>query len=79
MNDDWIAQAKARGLDGVLGTVLDTFAPLGPLAAQILWVAQPLLGVFGGDTTRAAINDVAEALETPEGIADLRERLRDDG
>ena len=78
MANEWIAQVKARGLAGAVGIALDALEPLGPLGAQLLWVAQPFLGVFGGESARNAANEIAEALETPEGIAHIREQLKHD-
>ena len=72
---DWIIRAKNRGFDGALTLLLDALAPLGPLGAQILWVMQPLSGWFGWDD---AIGGLAEALEAPDGIERLRQRLEAD-
>ncbi len=78
MANEWITQVKVRGLAGAVGVALDALEPLGPLGAQLLWVAQPVLGVFGGESARNAANEIAEALETPEGIAHIREQLKHD-
>jgi hypothetical protein len=74
-NSDWIIRAKARGFDGALAMLCDALAPLGPLGAQILWVMQPLSGWFGW---RDAVGGLAEALEEPDGIERLRQRLEAD-
>jgi hypothetical protein len=71
----WILRVKARGLGDMLGVALDALEPLGPLGAQMLWVAQPVGSVFGW---RDAIADLANALETPDGIDTLRQLLEDD-
>jgi hypothetical protein len=71
-DDSWIEKARARGLGGALGITLDALEPLGPLGAQILWVLQPVSGVFGWQRTVAGI---AEALEEPGGIERLRRQL----
>ena len=42
----WIEAAKARGLTGVLATALDALEPLGPLGAQLVYAAQPVLGLW---------------------------------
>lgn len=68
----WIQTAKARGLAGGLSFLLDALSPLGPLAAQLLWVIQPLGALFGA---RAAIGDIAAALEDPDGMEQLRAML----
>lgn len=70
--NDWIKQAKSRGLTDPLRLLLDVLEPLGPLGAQLLYVAQPasrLLGAADG------LRQLAEALEEPGGIERLRHRL----
>jgi hypothetical protein len=71
---DWIKQIKARGLGGAFSVLLDIIEPLGPLGAQILWVAQPTLRVFGAGET---LDHVAQALEEPGGIGRIRSLLND--
>lgn len=68
----WIDQLKSRRLGGALSLALDALEPLGPLGAQILWVLQPALGIFGFSE---AVRDLAQALEEPQGIAALRAQL----
>jgi hypothetical protein len=75
MAPDWIQQVKARGLGDALSTALDVLEPLGPLGAQALWVAQPVLGLF---VTHQALDHLAEALEQPGGIEQLRQMLEDE-
>lgn len=79
MDDDrlreWLRGAKLRGLDGLLRTSLDVGGLWGPLAAQMLYVGEPMLRhVLRG----APLNDLAESLETPEGVARLRQWLDQD-
>jgi hypothetical protein len=69
---DWIILIKARGLQDAVGLALDVLEPLGPLGAQMLWVAQPVLNRWLPRNTVAA---VAEALEAPGGVAELRHML----
>jgi hypothetical protein len=76
--NDWITQAKKRGLGNALETALDIFAPLGPLGAQLLWMTQPAFRLMGGINAAQTLHALAESLETPEGIAALRAQLRDD-
>jgi hypothetical protein len=65
----WSAALRAMGLDGLAGTFLDAVEPLGPLGAQILWVAQPTLGlVMPSDE----IDGLARLLDEPDGFAWLR-------
>lgn len=71
---DWIHQARARGLTGALHIALDALEPLGLFGAQLLWMMQPVMGLFGA---RAAVQNIAEALEAPGGIERLRQQLDD--
>jgi hypothetical protein len=77
MDDDsrWLEQARARGLDGALRVALDVLAPFGPLGAQLIWVAQPALGLLGLGQAAAHL---AGALEEPGGIETMRRRLDGD-
>jgi hypothetical protein len=68
----WITAVKARGLGHILSLALDVLEPLGPLGAQVVWAAQPVLGLW---VERAALGAVAQALEEPGGVAHLREQL----
>ncbi|MCC6803802.1 MAG: hypothetical protein IT319_13035, partial [Anaerolineae bacterium] len=45
---EWIRQIRARGWGDALSTALDVLEPLGPLGAQVLWVAQPAARLVGG-------------------------------
>ncbi len=65
---------KARGLGDALSTALDVLEPLGPLGAQALWVAQPVLGLV---ITPDVLDDLAEALEAPGGVERLRQMLEE--
>ena len=71
---EWVEQVKVRGLGHALGVALDVIEPLGPLGAQLLWAAQPVLGVIA---SRAALGSLAQALEEPGGIERLRRQLED--
>ena len=59
-------------MDHALRIMLDVVEPIGPLAAQFLWVMQPLARIFGAGQVA---HDLANALEDPDGIADIREQL----
>jgi len=72
---DWIQQVKARGLDGAFGVALDALEPLGPLGAQVLWVMQPFLSLF---IARETVQDIAQALEAPGGVEQLKQELEDE-
>ena len=69
---DWVKQIQARGLGDALGLALDVLEPLGLLGAQLIWVAQPVLGVwFKRDTVRS----IAQTLETPGEVEHIRHFL----
>lgn len=70
----WAQQMRARGLTQAAHTALDALAPLGPLGAQLLYVAQPAFGLFGAARTAGSL---ARALEEPGGVERLH-RLLDD-
>ncbi len=71
---EWIEAIRARGLLGPLRLALDALEPLGPVGAQLLWVAQPVAGIIGG---REIVGKLARTLEDPDEFAQLR-RLLDD-
>ncbi len=71
----WIQHIKARGLGHALSTALDVLEPLGPLGAQALWVAQPVLGLF---VARETLGGLADALEQPGGVERLRQMLENE-
>lgn len=68
----WRQRLRATPLADLLALVLDAAEPLGPLGAQALWVAQPALGLL---MSREAVADLAQVLETPDGVAWLRAQL----
>lgn len=72
--DNWVADIKARGWTRAISLMLDAIEPFGALGAQALYVAQPAMSVFGlGETVRG----LASALESPQGIAELRAALEE--
>lgn len=73
---EWIEKIRARGWGDALSTALDILEPLGPLGAQLLWVAQPAAHWIGG--WGATLSELALALEDPDGIERLREMLEQD-
>jgi hypothetical protein len=75
IESNWIAEVKARGLGGALDVLLDVLEPLGPLGAQLLWVAQPVSGLAGASE---AIGKIAQALEEPGGVEQIRQQLHDE-
>ena len=71
---DWVQQAKARGLAVPLRVLLDALEPLGPVGAQLLYIAQPAASLWGG---AQMVGHIAAALEQPEGVEHLRQLLDD--
>lgn len=72
----FIQQVRARGWGDALSTALDVLEPLGPLGAQLLYVAQPAARMFGGWGDSLGV--LAQALEEPGGIERLRQALDDE-
>lgn len=72
---EWIQRVKAHGLGDMLSTALDILEPLAPLGAQALWVAQPILGLL---VAHDVLADLAQALEEPGGLEQLRQMLEED-
>lgn len=68
----WGERLHAAHLDNIVGALLDAAEPLGPISAQLLWVAQPTLGVF---VPRVEIDSLARWLEKPGGVARMRAHL----
>ena len=62
----------ARGWGDAFSTALDVLEPLGPLGAQLLWIAQPAARLFGGS---AVVGALAQALEQPGGVEHLRQMM----
>lgn len=69
---NWIQEVNRRGLAGPVRMALDVLEPLGPVGAQLLWVAQPVSGLVGA---RELIGGLAEALDEPGGVERLRDLL----
>lgn len=59
---------------GIFGTLLDVIEPVAPLAAQVLWVMQPTASLFG---EQALVAFLAQTLEDPAGISQLRAALQE--
>lgn len=68
----WIDRARQAGWATGLAMLLDSLAPLGIVAAQILWLVQPASRWVDGD---GFIGWLAQTLETPDAIAALRQNL----
>ncbi|MBI1281938.1 MAG: hypothetical protein GC179_27685 [Anaerolineaceae bacterium] len=63
---------QARGLGDALSLALDVLEPLGVLGAQLIWVAQPVLGVW---FNRQTVRSIARTLETPGEVEHIRQFL----
>lgn len=72
----WIEHAKRRGHAPFLLLALEAFEPLAPALAQGLLVAQPLANLWRGG---AAVRELADLLEEPDGLRELRALLAEDG
>jgi hypothetical protein len=68
------ARLRAAGLAAPAAALLDALAPLAPLGAQALYIAQPLAGVASADW-RVLLGDAASVLEQPGGVDALRRAL----
>jgi hypothetical protein len=68
----WCVRLRTARLDGVVQTLLEAVEPLGPVGAQLLWVAEPTLGLV---VSREDIASLACLLDDPGGIEWLREQL----
>ena len=70
--DAWIIFARQRRLNAWLAFVLEALDPLAPLAAQALYLIEPVFGL------RSETRSLARALEDDESRQDLRRRLMAD-
>jgi hypothetical protein len=68
----WADRLRRARLDGLVRALLEAAEPLGPLGAQVLWIAQPTLGLF---VPRDEITILARLLDEPGGMVWLREQL----
>ena len=73
---DWIRDLQARGLGAPMRLLLDVIEPLGVPGAQLLWVVQPLSGLFGAAEMTGRL---ASLLQEPDGIERLRRQLESEG
>lgn len=65
---------KARGWQGAARSFLDIIEPVAPIMSQFLLVMQPMAGIINAQN---AIADLAQALDTSDGIETLRQQLDD--
>lgn len=71
--DVWITFARRQRLAGWAAFLLESFEPLAPVAAQFLYLIEPILG-----RQRSTTRPLAQALENDEARAGLRRRLVED-
>ena len=72
---DPIDKIKRLGGAPFAAILLDVVQPIAPVLAQGLYAAQPLAGLWNGAN---ALGELAQLLEAPDGIEELRRRLADD-
>ena len=70
----WVDSLKARGFAGAFTVILDVIEPFAPIAAQMMHVVHPVSGAFG---MRQMVGDLAQLLDTPDGIDQLRDQLNE--
>lgn len=66
----WRARFADLGLESQFEVLGEVLRPLGPLAAQMLWVVQPTLGIFDGDLSKEA-GALADLLHDPTALDQL--------
>jgi hypothetical protein len=71
--DAWITLARRQRLAGWAAFLLESFEPLAPVGAQLLYLVEPVLGGRQPMTRR-----LARALEDDEARAELRRQLLED-
>jgi hypothetical protein len=69
-----VKKIQRLGLVNFASSFLDSIRPIAFIGGQLLWIAQPALGVFM-DSNR--ISGWARLLEEPEAINKLRARLEE--
>ncbi len=68
----WRQRLQAWGLEGIVAALLEAAEPLSMLGAQVLYVAQPALGIF---LPARQVGRWARLLEDPANVAWVRTRL----
>lgn len=71
----WLRDWRGRPQGEWLANALEVFEPIAPLGAQILYILQPGMGWM---IARERLHALAQALETPEGVAVVRAILSAD-
>lgn len=71
----WRERLQQAGLTPLADLCLQIAEPLSPIGAQLLWIAQPTLGLV---MDRDKVAAWAQELEDPQTIARIRATLKDD-
>jgi hypothetical protein len=69
---EWRTRIEELGVEGIVDTLLVAFTPFAPIGAQLLYIAQPVMGLF---VERNSISRWATLLEEPDGMDWLRVQL----
>ena len=69
------AKLRARGLSRVGAFVLEALEPLAPIGAQLAFLLEPM----AASQPNGWLSQFGALLERPAELADLTERLRQDG
>jgi hypothetical protein len=70
--DAWVVFARQRRIDWWAAFALESLEPLVPLAAQALYLIEPVLG------SRPAVHSLASLLEDDQSRLELRRQLATD-
>ena len=60
--------ASQNGMGGILALFRESLRPLSPLVAQIAWIAQPTLSLFGEGDSMASLAMLLDPDEATEAI-----------
>lgn len=71
----WAQNLHRKGLHQLVAALLDSFAPLGFVGAQMVYLGKPLLRFT---VSPAALDALAEMLENPEQMKAFRTYLQEE-
>lgn len=69
-----VRQIQKWGLAGIASAILDSCRPITFIGGQLLWMVQPIFGIF---TDYNKIGGIAQLLEQPDAVELLRSRLEE--
>ncbi len=72
---EWAGNLKRNKLQNIIAVLLEAGGPLNTLAAQLVYVSQPVMGSFVDDSRISAL---AELLEEKEHTQNFIHALRED-